>query len=91
MGAAADDAYWSDVAFDDRRYVYLGDRWDELYDPDRCGVVCDAVLRGDGSGRVLRGRNRNQAVRFPNGEIEIVPGARLRLRERFNADDESPA
>lgn len=72
--------HWPHVDFDEERYVYLGDTFDELYDSARCGAVCDAVLRGDGSGRVLRGRNRNQAVRFPNGDIEIVPGARLRLK-----------
>lgn len=75
---------WLEVEFDDGRYIYLGDTWDELYDPNRCGVACDAVLRGDGSGRVLRGRNRNQAVRFPNGDIEIVPGRQLRLRETYH-------
>lgn len=77
---------WPKIEFDEERYVYLGDTWDELHDPDRCGVVCDAVLRGDGSGRVLRGRNRNQAVRFPNGDVEIVPGRQLRLRETFGLD-----
>jgi len=79
-------APWPHVNFDEDRYVYLGDSFDEYYDPERCGVVCDAVLRGDGSGRVLRGQNRNQAVRFPNGDIEIVPGARLRLRETYQMD-----
>jgi hypothetical protein len=68
----------SKLPVDEERYIYLGDAWDETYDPQRCGAVVDAVLRSDGSGRVLRGRNRNQAVRFPNGDIEIVPGARLR-------------
>lgn len=88
MTSSADGAYWSEIEFAEQRYVYLGDTFDELYDPDRCGAVCDAVLRGDGSGRVLRGQNRNQAVRFPNGDIEIVPGARLRLRDKYNSDDE---
>ena len=78
--------YWPHVEYDEERYVYLGDTWDRLYHPERCGAVCDAVLRGDGSGRVLRGRNRNQAVRFPNGDIEIVPGARLRLTETVEPD-----
>lgn len=78
---------WPHVQFDEERYVYLGDTWDELYNPDRCGATCDAVLRGDGSGRVLRGRNRNQAVRFPNGDIEIVPGRRLRLTETYDRDE----
>jgi len=77
---------WPNVQFDEERYVYLGDTWDRLFDPERCGAVCDAVLRGDGSGRVLRGRNRNQAVRFPNGDIEIVPGARLRLKEKYRPE-----
>lgn len=79
------DRHWSNIEFDEDRYVYLGDTWDHLHDPDRCEIVCDAVLRGDGSGRVLRGRNRNQAVRFPNGDIEIVPGARLRLKEKYQS------
>lgn len=78
--------YWPNVEFDEQRYVYLGDTWDKLYHPERCGTVCDAVLRGDGSGRVLRGRNRNQGVRFPNGDIEIVPGARLRLKETAESE-----
>lgn len=78
--------HWTNVEFDKERYVYLGDTFDELYHPGRCGAVCDAVLRGDGSGRVLRGRNRNQSVRFPNGDIEIVPGARLRLKETYQSD-----
>ena len=82
MTDEASQTHWPDIEFDEGRYVYLGDHWDQLYDPDRCGVVCDAVLRGDNSGRVLRGRNRNQAVRFPNGDIEIVPGARLRRHDR---------
>jgi len=72
---------------DEKRYIYLGDTWDEMYDPGRCGVPVDAVLRSDGSGRVLRGRNRNQAVRFPNGDIEIVPGARLRLKEKYESTE----
>ena len=76
----------SDLPIDERRYIYLGDTWDEVYDPERCGVPVDAVLRSDGSGRVLRGRNRNQAVRFPNGDIEIVPGARLRLKKKHESD-----
>lgn len=80
----SDSGHWLDVEFDNRRYIYLGDTWDEIYDSDRCGVACDAVLRGDGSGRVLRGRNRNQAVRFPNGDIEIVPGRQLRLKETYD-------
>jgi hypothetical protein len=80
----AESLYWAHIEFDNHRYVYLGDTFDELYDPKRSGVTCDAVLRGDGSGRVLRGRNRNQAVRFPNGDIEIVPGARLRLKEKYD-------
>ena len=77
-----DDDPFANCGIDPKRYVYLGDRWDEMHDPGRCGAVVDAVLRSDGSGRVLRGRNRNQAVRFPDGSIEIVPGARLRLREK---------
>lgn len=79
------------VEFDEDRYVYLGDTWDKLYDPERCGAPCDAVPRGDGSGRVLRGRNRNQAVRFPNGDIEIVPGARLRLEGKYEAGSDRRA
>lgn len=82
----SDSEPWSEIEFDPDRYVYLGDTWDELYDPDRCGTVCDAVLRGDGSGRVLRGRNRNQAVRFHNGDVEIVPGRQLRLTETYDRD-----
>lgn len=88
MTSPAYREYWSEIEYDEQRYVYLGDTFDELYNPARCGIVCDAVLRGDGSGRVLRGQNRNQAVRFPNGDIEIVPGARLRLRGKYNSDDE---
>lgn len=87
MSGSAETRYWTDVEFDARRYIYLGDTWDQLYDPSRCGTVCDAVLRSDGSGRVLRGRNRNQAVRFPNGDIEVVPGARLRLRDTYDPND----
>jgi hypothetical protein len=79
------DFYWANLQFDEERYIYLGDTWDQLYDSERCGKVCDAVLRGDGSGRVLRGRNRNQAVRFPSGDIEIVPGARLRLKDKYES------
>lgn len=86
MSSFRSKAYWPEIDFDEKRYVYLGDTWDQLHDPDRCGTVCDAVLRGDGSDRVLRGRNRNQAVRFPNGDIEIVPGARLRLKETFDPE-----
>lgn len=76
----------SELPIDEERYIYLGDTWDEIYDPQRCGVTVDAVLRSDGSGRVLRGRNRNQAVRFPNGDIEIVPGARLRRKEKVEVE-----
>lgn len=77
--------YWPHVDFEEERYVYLGGIWDALYDPRRRGAVCDAVLRGDGSGRVLRGRNRNQAARFSNSDIEIVPGARLRLKDKYES------
>lgn len=87
MSSSDADHHWPHVEFDEERYVYLGDTWDERYDPGRCGVPCDAVLRGDGSGRVLRGRNRNQAVRFPNGDIEIVPGARLRRAETYESGE----
>lgn len=74
------------VEFDEERYLYLGHRWNELHDPERCDDTWDAVLRGDGTGRVVRGGNRNQAVRFPNGDIDIVPGARLRRKDTYEAE-----
>jgi hypothetical protein len=76
-------------AFDDARYIYLGDAWDAVYAPERCGVVVDAVLRGPDDGRVVRGRNRNQLVRFPDGSLEVVPGARLRLKEKYMSTDDT--
>ena len=59
------------------RYIYLGDR---LTRSDLHGQPCDPVLRKDG--RVVRGRNRNQLVRFADGMACVVAGRRLRLRSK---------
>jgi hypothetical protein len=56
------------------RYVYLGDK---LTDLTLRGQFCDPIRRTDG--KVLRGRNRNAAVRFADGREVVVLGRHLRL------------
>ena len=58
------------------RYTYLGDK---LTDPALVNQPCDPIRRADG--RVLRGRNRNAAVRFADGREVVVLGRHLRLTE----------
>lgn len=63
------------------RYVYLGDK---LTDPRLVNQPCDPILRADG--KVLRGRNRNAAVRFADGTEAVVLGRHLRLTSTEASD-----
>lgn len=64
------------------RYVYLGDAYTR---PELRGAPCDPVSgpsrskTGRGRVVVIRGRNRNQLVRFADGTQVVVAGRFLRL------------